>query len=112
MKLLRIKIGKKSFTVKDSRGLGSVRGLMFDNMDGHDGALITASGIWMPFVKKKLNLVFLDKEMKTVGQQMAVPLSWHPKTWRVYSSDKAKYCLELKHTKLKVKQDTKVEISI
>jgi len=108
---IKIKLGKSVFNIKDCRGLGSLRGLMFDNMDGHDGALITGSSIWMPFVKSNLNLIFLDKGMKILDKQLAVPLTLNPKTWKVYSNGKAKYCLELKHTKLSVKKGAKIVLN-
>lgn len=103
MKLIKVKIGKKNFIVKDCRGVASLRGLMFDSMEDHDGALIEGGSIWMPFVGRKLNLIFLSKDLKVLGQKTAVPLTWHPRTWRVYSSAGAKYCLELKCVNVKAK---------
>ena len=47
-----IKIGKKKLRIKDCKGLSSVKGLMFDEMKGLDGALIYGNSIWMPFVKQ------------------------------------------------------------
>ena len=95
-KIIKIKIGGRSYRVKDCRGLASVRGLMFDDINDYEGALIYANNIWMPFVKHNLVLYFLDEKMKPVEKQLAVPLTLNPKTWKTYKSKKAKYCLEIK----------------
>jgi uncharacterized membrane protein (UPF0127 family) len=94
--MIRIRIKGKNYSVKDCKGLSSVRGLMFDNLKDKDGALIHANSIWMPFVSQKLNLFFLDGNKKVLSMQKAVPLGLDPKTWKVYSDKKAKYCLEVK----------------
>lgn len=95
-KVINFKLGKRSFRVKDCKGLSSVRGLMFDDLDRYDGALIYANSIWTPFVKHTLDLFFLDEKMKVIGKQRAVPMTLSPKTWKTYSNKKAKYCLEVK----------------
>ena len=95
-KTVTIKLQGKKFRVKDCKGFSSVRGLMFDDVKGYDGALIYANNIWMPFVKHKLDLFFLDKKFKVLSRQKAVPMTLDPKTWKVYKNDKAKYCLEIK----------------
>jgi uncharacterized membrane protein (UPF0127 family) len=97
MKLVTIKIKGKAYKVKDCRGFASVKGLMFDKIDKYDGALIYANNIWMPFVKHKLDLFFLDNKMKVIEKKTAVPMTLNPKTWKTYSSKKAKYCLEIKN---------------
>ncbi|MBS3051647.1 MAG: DUF192 domain-containing protein [Candidatus Aenigmarchaeota archaeon] len=94
-KIIKFRLGSRNFRVKDCRGLSSLRGLMFDDSDV-DGALIHANSIWMPFVKHDLDLFFLDKKMKVVEKQRAVPMTLDPRTWKTYSNSKAKYCLEIK----------------
>jgi uncharacterized membrane protein (UPF0127 family) len=106
----KIKINNKILRIKDCKGLSSVRGLMFDSMNDKDGALIYANSVWMPFVKQTLNLVFLDKDMKVVENDIAAPLTLNPKTWRTYSNDKARYCLELKNTDLKIRTGMKIRM--
>ncbi len=98
-KIIKMKIGGRVFRVKDCEGISSVRGLMFDDVEGYDGALIHANNIWMPFVKHRLDLFFLDKKFKVIEKQKAVPLTLNPNTWKVYKNNKAKYCLEIKSKK-------------
>jgi len=107
--MLKIKVNSRTFVVKDYR-FSSVKGLMFDSMKGKDGALIHANSIWMPFVKRDLFLVFLDKGMRVTSTTRAVPISIHPKTWKVYKDKKAKYCLELKQ-ELRIKKGTKILVA-
>lgn len=95
-KIIKIRIGRKILRIKDCKGLSSLWGLMFDNMDKIDGALVYANNIWMPFVKKRLDLLFLDKKFRVIDIQVAVPLTLNPKTWMVYANYRAKYCLEIK----------------
>lgn len=95
-KIIDFKLNGKKFRVKDCKGLASVRGLMFDNIKGYDGALIYANNIWMPFVRHPLDLFFLDQKMKVIEKQHAVPMTLNPKTWKSYNCRKAKYCLEIK----------------
>ncbi len=96
MKIIKAKINGKLLRVKDCRGFASVRGLMFDPLQHYDGALITGNAVWMPFVRQKLDLVFLDEHLKPVEAQKAVPLTLNAKTWRIYRCEGARYCLELK----------------
>ncbi|MBI2547129.1 MAG: DUF192 domain-containing protein [Candidatus Aenigmarchaeota archaeon] len=96
MKFLKIKARNKTLKVKDCRGLRSITGLMFDPMRNHDGALIYGNCLWMPFVKQNLKLVFLDAEFKVVNIQSSVPLSTDSRSWKIYSSPNANYCLETK----------------
>lgn len=96
MKIVEIKIEGRKRRLKDCKGLSAVRGLMFDDICGYDGALIHANSIWMPFVRHKLMLFFLDKNMKILSKQKAVPLKLNPATWKIYSDDRAKYCAEIK----------------
>lgn len=107
---MRISAGKKMFSVKDCRGLSCVRGLMFDGMEDIDGALVRGSSIWMPFVKHELELFFLDKNMRISKIQGAVPMTLSPKTWKSYSCNGAKYCLEMKRGVCKAKAGTYVTL--
>lgn len=93
---MKIKINKKIFEIKDCKGFSSMRGLMFDDLKDKDGALIYANNIWMPFVKHRLDLLFLDEKFRLVERKRAVPMTLHPKTWKIYKNKNAKYCLELK----------------
>ena len=95
-KIINFKLNGKNYKVKDCKGLSSARGLMFDDIKGYDGALIYANNIWMPFVKHKLDLFFLDDKFSVLSKEKAVPMTLNPKTWKVYKNDKAKYCLEIK----------------
>jgi hypothetical protein len=95
-KIIKIRVGRKILRIKDCKGLSSMWGLMFDNMDKIDGALVYANNIWMPFVSKSLDLLFLDKKSRVIDIQEAVPLTLNPKTWKVYENYRAKYCLEIK----------------
>ena len=94
-RIINFRLGRRVYRVKDCKGLSSVRGLMFDNSDV-DGALIYANSIWMPFVRHPLDLFFLDKNRKLIEKKRAIPLTLDPRTWKTYSSKKAKYCLEIK----------------
>ncbi|MFA4820322.1 MAG: hypothetical protein WC613_05200 [Candidatus Aenigmatarchaeota archaeon] len=95
MKTITIKVNGKKYRVKDCKGLSSVRGLMFDSLKDKDGALIHSNKIWTPFCLP-LNLFFLDEKFRVISKQKSVPLTMNPKTWRTYSNEKAKYCLEIK----------------
>jgi uncharacterized membrane protein (UPF0127 family) len=108
--MLKIKVGNKTVNVKDCRGLGSLRGLMFDRMEDKDGALIHGNAVWMPFVRCKLDLFFLDEMFSVLDVQKAVPMTARPTTWKVYKCVNAKYCLELKHGLVKAKKGEKLEI--
>ena len=93
--MIEVRAGRIAFRVKDCRSLWMAgKGLMFDNLN-HDGALIGGNSIWMPFVKKPLYLVFLDKTLAVTSIQYAVPMALAPKTWKIYSDAQAKCCLEL-----------------
>ncbi len=91
-----MKLGKRTVRIIDCRGLSSIRGLMFDNMKGYDGALIYGNFIWMPFVRHSLVLYFLDENRKIVDKQLAKPMTLHPRTWKIYSNKKARFCVEVK----------------
>jgi uncharacterized membrane protein (UPF0127 family) len=68
---------------------------MFDSLKDKDGALIYANSIWMPFCMP-LKLFFLDDKKKVISMQNAVPIGLNPKTWKIYSDPRAKYCLEVR----------------
>jgi uncharacterized membrane protein (UPF0127 family) len=95
-RIIRVRIKNKTLKIKDCKGLSSLWGLMFDRMDNIDGALVYANNIWMPFVRKKLDLLFLDKKFRVIDIKKAVPLTINPKTWKAYVNWKASYCLEIK----------------
>ena len=96
-KIIKISVKGKTYRVKDCNTIfSSMRGLMFDDIKGKDGALIHANNIWMPFVRRPLKLFFLDEKMKVICNLNAVPMTLNPKTWKVYSCKEAKYCLEVK----------------
>ncbi len=109
MKILKIKIGSKMLRIKDCRGLSSVKGLMFDSLGDKDGALIYANNIWMPFCRP-LDLIFLDNDFTVLELKRAVPLTINPKTWKVYKSERAKYCLEIKTGLVKAKKGLRIKI--
>lgn len=108
---MKIRIGNKAFNVKDCRGMSCIRGLMFDSMQGLDGALVLGWNMWMPFVKCPLDLFFLDKNFTMMEKRNAVPMTLNPKTWRTYSCTGAKYCLEMKKGILKAKIGDRVFIN-
>jgi hypothetical protein len=95
-RIVKMRLGNKILRIKDCRGIFSLSGLMFDNMNDIDGAMIYANNVWMPFVKRKLDLLFLDRNLKVVEIQKAVPITFNSNTWRVYANHTAKYCLEIK----------------
>ncbi|MBI5061020.1 MAG: DUF192 domain-containing protein [Candidatus Aenigmarchaeota archaeon] len=110
MKTLKLKIGSKRLKIKDCKGLSSAKGLMFDDLSSVDGALIYANNIWMPFCRP-LDLVFLDADFKVILLKRAVPLTMHPKTWKIYFSEKAKYCLEIKAGLVKIKKGERIKLN-
>jgi len=95
-RIIRMEIENKAVKLKDCRGLLSIRGLMFDDVKEYDGALIHGNSVWMPFVRHKLILFFLDENMKVLEKKPAEPMTLDPKTWRIYGNKKAKYCVEIK----------------
>ena len=93
---MKVRIGKKILNIKDCKGAASLKGLMFDDMNDKDGALIYANNIWMPFVKHELDLFFLDSQMRVLKKERAVPLTLNTSTWKVYKCAEATKCLEVK----------------
>src|SRR3989338_1001817 len=88
--------GRKKYMIKDCRGISSLRGLMFDAMSGKDGALIYGNSVWMPFVRHRLQLIFIDRAGIVVKTEDAVPMTLDPGSWKVYSCTGAVKCLEMK----------------
>jgi uncharacterized membrane protein (UPF0127 family) len=107
---MKVKIGRKNLAIKDCKGIKSVKGLMFSEMQDIDGAMIYANNIWMPFVKHELDLLFLDENYKIIEVQSAKPLSRKKSSWKIYKNERAKYCLELKKGTISAKKGIKVEI--
>jgi uncharacterized membrane protein (UPF0127 family) len=95
-RIVKMKVGDRTLRINDCRGIFSLSGLMFDNMNDIDGALIYANNVWMPFVRRKLDLLFLDGNLRVIEIQKAVPIAFNPNTWRIYANKNAKYCLEIK----------------
>jgi uncharacterized membrane protein (UPF0127 family) len=94
--MITVKFENKTLKVKDCTSMiDSGIGLMFHSLNKIDGALIFGNRIWMPFIKKPLQLVFIDEKKKVTSVQRAVPLKAHPKTWKIYYDRSARYCLEL-----------------
>ncbi|MCX6815568.1 MAG: DUF192 domain-containing protein [Candidatus Aenigmarchaeota archaeon] len=110
MPFFHVCINKKKFKIKDCKGAASIKGLMFDEMQDKDGALIYANSIWMPFVRQDLMLVFLDEKMRILKTEIAKPITLHPKTWKTYKHGSAKYCLELKNTDLKIRKGMSINL--
>ncbi len=105
--MISVRIGGRTFRVKDMRGWKSAIGLMFDSES--EGALIDGNSIWMPFVTSPLHLYFLDRGFRIVRHEFAVPLTINPATWKIYSCRDARYCLELRE-KVEVEKGERVEI--
>lgn len=109
-KITTVSVSGKKLKIKKCSGLSSLKGLMFDSLEKKDGALIHGNSVWMPFVKQELDLFFLDDLLRIVDIQKAVPMTLHPKTWTVYSSRKARYCLEVKAGLVKTEKGMNVKV--
>jgi uncharacterized membrane protein (UPF0127 family) len=79
-------------------------GLMFRKSLPHGSAMLFIfdkpgkHGIWMPFMRFPIDIVFLDSRKRVVGlHERAKPISFRSgKTWKVYYPDEpAKYVIEL-----------------
>ena len=95
-----ISIGKKKIKVETANSfIKKAIGLMFRKK----GRMLFVfafpgrHGIWMPFIRFPIDIIFADSEGKIVAiHENAMPLSANPKTWRIYSPKKpAKYVLEV-----------------
>ena len=81
------------------------KGLMFRKGMPKGSALLMdlgkpkMAGIWMLFMRFPIDIIFLDENLRTVGEKKnARPLRFYnPLTWRVYyPKKKARYVLEIK----------------
>lgn len=108
-KIIFAAVGRRTLKIVDMRGLRSMIGLMFSDMKRIDGALISGNSIWMPFVKRELTLIFLSSNMIVRKVERAVPMTLNPNTWKTYSCNRAKYCLEIKQ-KIQPKVGTKIKL--
>jgi len=103
MKLLKIK--NKNFLVEVADTWWKrTKGLMFrKKLPPMHGLLLEfpkpgRHGIWMPFMKFPLDLIFLNERMDVIDIKMNVPpvSLFRPKTWKIYKPKKpAKYVLEI-----------------
>lgn len=50
--------------------------------------------IWMALMRFPIDIVGISGEKKIVDIMDAVPLSFNPKTWKLYTPEKCKYILE------------------
>ena len=98
---MKARVNGKSLRIKDCRSpLRAAKGLMFSKLRNIDGALIRGNSVWMPFCLP-LYLVFLDDSFNILKQMNAVPLTFNPKTWKTYTCQGAKYCLEINASLIK-----------
>ena len=82
-----------------SQGLKNIQGIMFKKT----GRILMNfwfsdyHGIWMPFMKFTLDLIFIDKNKEIVDfKENVLPISLNPKTWKIYRPKKrCKYVLEI-----------------
>ena len=101
--------------VEISKGLKNVQGLMFKK-NGRilmDFWFSDYHGIWMPFMKFSLDLIFIDRNNEVVDiKENILPISFNPKTWKVYRPKKrCKYVLEIESCKIskKIKSGDKLD---
>lgn len=68
--------------------------------------------MWMPLMLTEINMAFLDKDLRVIDFQTAVPITFNPKTWKTYKPKKpCKYVLELhKDKKLRIGEKLKCDI--
>ncbi|MCX6817235.1 MAG: DUF192 domain-containing protein [Candidatus Aenigmarchaeota archaeon] len=79
------------------------KGLMFrDSLAKNAGLLMkfpgeTKPGIWMPFMRFPIDIIFISAEKKVVDmKEKVLPISRHPKTWRIYvPKAKCKWVIEV-----------------
>lgn len=90
--LLEVKIADSIFS--------KIKGLMFKSINKKEGLLMCFDkederSVWMPFIKQPLCILFLDKNKRIIDKTKAVPITFNPKTWKIYrSNEKCKYILE------------------
>jgi hypothetical protein len=58
---------------------------------------IERRGIWMPFMRFPIDIVYIDSKKSVAGLvERAPPMTLNPRTWKVFYPEKpAKYILEL-----------------
>ncbi len=58
---------------------------------------------WMLGTRFHLQIIFIDKNRRVVDIQNAIPMKWHPNSWRIYRPRKScKYVLEV-HRPIKIR---------
>lgn len=115
---MMVQIGEKTFNIKDCKGLSSIKGLMFDNMNNKDGALIYSNKIWMPFVKHDLILIFVESDFKRIVYLLdekefiisSIQLA-KKNQLKVYKDEDADYCIEI-NAKHKIEAEKGMYITI
>jgi uncharacterized membrane protein (UPF0127 family) len=83
-------------------GMGKAKGLMFRKELPEGRALVMIfgkegkQGVWMPFMRFPIDVIFLDSGKRVVGVHENVkPMGFHPRTWKVYYPEKpARYVIE------------------
>lgn len=98
---------KNSVLVKETEfscsAAGKAKGLMFrQKLDPASGFLMEfryegKHGIWMPFMRFPIDIVFIGSDKKVVDIKHSVsPMGFDPRTWRVYRPrEKCRYVLEV-----------------
>lgn len=79
-----------------------MKGLMLRNSLGEGSALLmvfsgeSQRGIWMPFMRFPIDVIFLDSRKRVVTLHSDVmPMTKNPRTWKIYrSASPAKYIIE------------------
>jgi len=79
------------------------KGLMFRKRLENGKALLmifrneSTRGIWMPFMRFPIDVIFADSSRKVVSLHSGVqPMTGNPKTWKIYKSPiPAKYIIEV-----------------
>ncbi|MEA1992783.1 MAG: DUF192 domain-containing protein [Euryarchaeota archaeon] len=51
--------------------------------------------IWMALMRFSIDIIGIGKERRVVDIMKAVPLSFNPKTWKLYTPEKCRYILEI-----------------
>ena len=106
--LVRVKILKGKTEIAENvevaeSFVSKTLGLMFRKSLPRNGAMLFIfdnagkHGIWMPCMRFRIDVVFLDSRKRVVGLHERVrPISFRKRTWKVYYPDKpARYVIEL-----------------
>src|SRR3989344_1117258 len=104
---MKIKIGKNILNAEVANTLWKkARGLSFTSFKRNMLFTFPYSyrwSFWMLGTSFPLQIIFIDKNHMVVDLQNAIPLKWHPHSWRIYRPRKScRYVLEL-HKTLKIK---------